>query len=254
MKLCEEIGHWIEEKVVKPVERYMKRLEEVCEQVSRWIEETITEPLEKFAEKQEKRCKERECKRWCLCCNKWVCWFVTIVVKVIEWVTRVVTKWVIELVCKLVARLIKFIVMALITLMKWVVLAVICILEALCSALLIAAGLVLLALLLSLAALPIPVIPSPPLPVVIGGVGVAVAGLVLAKVLCRFSWCRIMRLIGWIFKIATLLSAVMAVGFLSISTGMVMAIYGATVAVIKIRMEKSECRLPPLFWNPWDDS
>lgn len=47
----------------------------------------ITKTVGKWLNKIEKRCRRRKCKWWCLCCNKWLCWLVT----VLKWVTWVIT-------------------------------------------------------------------------------------------------------------------------------------------------------------------
>jgi len=60
---------------------------EVCHDIGRWVEENVSEPLE--------RCVEQECNWWCLCCNKWFCFIV--------WVIVTVVNWVVETVCEIIA-------------------------------------------------------------------------------------------------------------------------------------------------------
>jgi len=43
-------------------------------------------------------CREQECNWWCLCCNKWLCWRVWIVVRIVVWVIVTVGKWVTRIV------------------------------------------------------------------------------------------------------------------------------------------------------------
>ena len=47
----------------------------------------VTKTVGKWLNSVERRCKRRKCKWWCLCCNKWHCFFVT----VLKWVTYVIT-------------------------------------------------------------------------------------------------------------------------------------------------------------------
>lgn len=61
---------------------------QVCHDVGKWVDESVTEPVE--------RCIEQDCSWWCLCCNKWFCFIV--------WVVVIVAKWVVETVCELVAH------------------------------------------------------------------------------------------------------------------------------------------------------
>ena len=57
-------------------------MSQVCEEVHEWIETWV--------EKEIQKCKQKSCKKWCLCCNKWFCWIEIALVKVGQWVTRVV--------------------------------------------------------------------------------------------------------------------------------------------------------------------
>jgi len=74
----------------------------VCREVQEWIEEQIEQPVESWLNQQEQRCREQECNWWCLCCNKWFCWLVWVVVRVVTWVLVTVGKWVGRLVCEIV--------------------------------------------------------------------------------------------------------------------------------------------------------
>jgi hypothetical protein len=60
---------------------------QVCHDVSDWVEENVSQPLE--------RCIEQDCNWWCLCCNKWFCFIV--------WVIVTVGSWVVHAVCEIVA-------------------------------------------------------------------------------------------------------------------------------------------------------
>ncbi len=74
----------------------------VCKEIQEWVEEQIEKPIEEWENRQEKRCREQKCNWWCLCCNKWFCWLVWVVVKVIRWVVVTVGKWVTRVVCEVV--------------------------------------------------------------------------------------------------------------------------------------------------------
>ena len=71
----------------------------VCREVSRWITENVEQPVEQWATQTERRCREQDCNWWCLCCNKWFCWLVTIVVRIVVWVVVTVTRLITEIVC-----------------------------------------------------------------------------------------------------------------------------------------------------------
>lgn len=74
----------------------------VCREVQEWVEREVERPIETWEDRQERRCRRRRCNWWCLCCNKWFCWLVWIVVKVIRWVVVTVGKWVARIVCEIV--------------------------------------------------------------------------------------------------------------------------------------------------------
>jgi hypothetical protein len=73
-----------------------------CREIHEWIEEEVEQPIEEWENRQERRCRERSCNWWCLCCNKWFCWLVWVLVKVIRWVIVTVGKWVVRVVCEVV--------------------------------------------------------------------------------------------------------------------------------------------------------
>lgn len=74
-----------------------------CKEVQEWIEEKIEKPIEEWVRKEEEKCKKKKCKWWCLCCNKWFCWIEVFFVKVIKWVVVTVGKWVVRTVCEIVS-------------------------------------------------------------------------------------------------------------------------------------------------------
>ncbi len=99
---CREVSTWITENVLTPVERFITSAAEVCEMIPTWVEENIQQPVESWISQTERRCREQACNWWCLCCNKWFCWLVTVLVRVVTWVLVTVGKWVSYLVCKIV--------------------------------------------------------------------------------------------------------------------------------------------------------
>jgi hypothetical protein len=60
---------------------------QVCHDVSEWVEENVSQPVQ--------RCVEQDCNWWCLCCNKWFCFIV--------WILVTIGNWVVHAVCELVA-------------------------------------------------------------------------------------------------------------------------------------------------------
>lgn len=99
---CREVSTWITENVLVPVERFITEAREACENVRKWVEEQVQQPVESWVSRTEQRCREQDCNWWCACCNKWFCWLVTIVVRVVTWVLVTVGKWVTYLACKIV--------------------------------------------------------------------------------------------------------------------------------------------------------
>jgi hypothetical protein len=99
---CREVSTWITENVLTPVARFFTEAREACETVRRWVEEQVQQPVESWINRTERQCREQACNWWCLCCNKWLCWIVTIVVRVVTWIVITVGKWVAYLVCKIV--------------------------------------------------------------------------------------------------------------------------------------------------------
>lgn len=82
---------------------------EVCKDINEWIEEEVAKPVENWVANLEKKCQEQDCNWWCLCCNKWFCWLVVIIVKVVTWIIVTVGKWVVRTVCETIATVVDFI-------------------------------------------------------------------------------------------------------------------------------------------------
>jgi len=77
----------------------------VCSQITEWIEEEVSKPVEEWEEQQEKKCKDYP---W-YDPRGWVCWFVTILVKVVRWVVVTVGKWVTRTVCKIISTVVNIV-------------------------------------------------------------------------------------------------------------------------------------------------
>ncbi|OWW25788.1 hypothetical protein B4Q04_09335 [Zobellia sp. OII3] len=103
---CRSVSTWITEKILTPVSRFITEAKEVCENIGQWVEEQVNQPIEEWVSQEERKCKRQKCKWWCACCNKWFCWIVVVVVKVVTWVVVTVTKWVVTLVCQIVTHVI----------------------------------------------------------------------------------------------------------------------------------------------------
>ena len=106
MAACREVSSWIQENVLTPVERVVTQAREACEEVRSWVEEQVQRPVENWVSQTERHCREQACNWWCLCCNKFFCWLVTVVVRIVTWVVLTVGKWVAHLVCKIVVTVV----------------------------------------------------------------------------------------------------------------------------------------------------
>ncbi len=73
-----------------------------CKEIQDWVEEQIEQPVEQWENQLQQQCEEQDCNWWCLCCNKWFCWLVWVLVKVIVWVVVTGGKWVTRVVCEVV--------------------------------------------------------------------------------------------------------------------------------------------------------
>ncbi|MCC6281807.1 MAG: hypothetical protein IT262_14460 [Saprospiraceae bacterium] len=106
MAVCREVSKWITENVLVPVTRFITEARETCENIGQWVEEEVWQQVEDWVSREERRCREQDCNWWCACCNKWFCWIVTVLVRVLVWVLVTVVKWVVKLVCKIVVFII----------------------------------------------------------------------------------------------------------------------------------------------------
>lgn len=67
---------------------------QVCHDIGNWVEQNVQQQVEK--------CTEQDCNWWCLCCNKWFCWLV--------WIIVTITTWVVQTVCEIVEDVIDVVV------------------------------------------------------------------------------------------------------------------------------------------------
>lgn len=234
MSLCQEFGRWVEEEVIQ-------RLEEIFENAREECSEALT-PIETWREQQEQQCREEKCNPWCLCCNKWFCWIVTTLVKIVEWV--------VETICHLIIEIIRIITITIVRILTWIVEFVLCIVEKFCSYLIFAAAIALtiflIVLLLTIATLVAPIaLPS----LAVAG-AIAAAALGLAKITCELSLCRFLGVIVWAFKWAIVLGVVIALLLASIFGVFIATIYGGITAALYWEMIRRGCTIPRLFSMP----
>lgn len=123
---CRTVPQWITENILGPVAGFGTRAADACDEAKRKIEEKIEEPVEDWISSQEQRCRSQRCKWWCACCNKWFCWLVTIVVRIVSWVITTIIKWVTYLVCKVVTVLLAGIINLVLKLITRVITALVC--------------------------------------------------------------------------------------------------------------------------------
>jgi hypothetical protein len=245
---CTELGQWIRDNVERPLEQWYARARQDCTEARRWLEERRTE-IEEWRQAQETRCREQACNWWCLCCNKWFCWLVDILVRILTVLIQVI-EHVVEAVCTLIVTILFLVIMILVQVLKWTVLAVVCLLEATCPLLILLGALALLLALLAAAALPVPALAAPAA-AVIGPAAVAAAtALGLSRLLCEVGRCRVLGAIGWALKWAIVLGAVLAISWASPFTALAIAIYGGLLAALIVALERGPCRLPSMLGLP----
>ena len=83
---------------------------EVCRQVDEWIEEEVSRRVETWVEEQRQVCQQQSCNWLCLCCNKWWCGFVSVIVAAVYWVVEKVVRLVTRTVCELIASVVDIVV------------------------------------------------------------------------------------------------------------------------------------------------
>jgi hypothetical protein len=234
MNWCKDIGDWFRENVEKPLLEFFQDLYKSCEDASHWLED-VTQRIEQ-------QCRQQECNWWCLCCNKWFCWLVTLILRAI--------RWIVDILCKLILTILVWIIWILVQIVKWVILAVVCLFAALCSFLFLIAGIALIAVLLCLVALAAPTFAPIAAPVLPIALTVAVVALVLAKLLCEASRCRLLGVIAWALKWSITLGAVLSIVALSPLSALVVVVMGGCLAALMVMMERMGCRVPNMIGVP----
>ena len=89
-----------------------------CEDFKAWVEEKVEKPIQEKQTKIRQECKKKKCKKWCLCCNKWVCWIETFVLWVVRWIIVWIGKWVLYVICRIISALLTL-VLTLLNLLGW---------------------------------------------------------------------------------------------------------------------------------------
>lgn len=249
MSLCTEVGRWITEYIEKPVEQFLETTRQQCTEVRRWVEREVRRPIETWRQKQEQQCREQECIWWCLCCNKWICTLVTIVVRVIEWVIEIVGEWLIETVCHLIVEIVCVIVMVLVKVTRWVVEAVVCIFEKFCAYLYFLAGVALIGVLVG-GVLSAAVTLAGGVAALVAGVIAAIGALLIALVVCELSMCRLLGLIFWALKWAIVIGMVISISLRSAACGFVVVLYGGASATLLWALQRRGCTIPRMLGWP----
>jgi hypothetical protein len=76
----------------------------ICSEYKKWVEEKVEKPIDDWVKKTEKQCKKR---KW-YDPRRWLCWLVTTFVKVVRWVVVWVGKWVTYIFCEVVSFVVNF--------------------------------------------------------------------------------------------------------------------------------------------------
>jgi hypothetical protein len=246
MSSCADIGKWFTDTLERQISDIFQRAHEICDDIAKWIQSVILDPIESWLQQEEQRCREQECQWLCLCCNKWFCWLVVIIVSIVDWIIKILGKWLISTICNLLVSILQFIVMLIEQIVKWIVLAVVCIIESLCQVLLALGALAVLVFLLCIAASFIPALAALSGAVLIPALIIGVLLLFLAKSLCEVSWCRLFGAIGWALKWSIILGAPMSLIFLSALSAFCIAIFGGLLSTLIILLARVNCTVPSM--------
>jgi hypothetical protein len=250
MTLCQEFGRWVDDTVLQSVERFFSRMRQSCTEARTWVEREIRTPLESVQVQWEQQCREQNCNWFCLCCNKWVCSLVSVLLKVIVWIVTVVGEWLVEVICRLITEILRLVVLTLINVLRWIVELVVCLVERFCQILFVLAALALLAAFVGLIAALIPALAALGLPAVATALGIGVALLLLARTLCEASRCRVPGVVVWALKWATVIGAGIAVVFLSANAAFVAVLYGGFSSALTWMLIRQGCPVPRLLGPP----
>ena len=234
MNWCQEFGDWFRDNIEKPLTKIVQDLYKSCEDAGHWLED-VTQRIEQ-------QCREQECNWWCLCCNKWFCWLVTLILRVLRWIVNIV--------CKIIITIVAWVIWILVQILKWVVLTVVCLLASLCSLLFLIAGIALIAALLCLVALTAPAFALFAASVLPIALTVAVVALLLAKLLCEASRCRLLGVVAWALKWSITLGSVLSIVALSPLSALVVVVLGGSLAALMVLMERLGCRVPHMIGVP----
>jgi hypothetical protein len=245
---CKEIGDWITDNIEKPLNQWFIDAKQKCTEASKWIEERRKE-LEQWWHSVTQQCAEQPCQWLCLCCNKWLCWLLDIFVRILI-ITLELIEHIIEAVCTLLVTILWLLIWLLVQLLKWVVMAVFCLLIALCALMILLGAFALLAVLLGLLALAVPALAPIAAPLIPIAAVVAVAALALARLLCEAGWCRVLGAIGWALKWAIVIGAVLSLIMVSPLSALGVAIYGGVITALIVGMERINCRIPSMLGLP----
>lgn len=248
MTICQEIGKWITDNIEQPLERWRNDAYQECTDARRWLEERRTE-IESWRRSQVTRCLEQPCQWICLCCNKWFCWLIDILVRILTILLEII-EHVIEAVCKLIVTIIWLLLMVLVQIVKFVVLSVVCLLEAFCSLFILLAGLALLVFFLAIVALGVPALVPVATPLIPVAIVVALAALILARLLCELGRCRLLGGIVWALKWAIVLGAALTLFMVSALSGVIVTIYGGLIAALMHALKRIGCQAPRMLGLP----
>jgi hypothetical protein len=79
---------------------------------------------------------------------------------------------------------------------------------------------------------------------------IAVASLMLARLLCKMNRCRVFAAIGWALKAAIVLGATISLIMLSPISALIVSIYGGVITALIVAIEKIPCTLPRILGLP----
>jgi hypothetical protein len=127
---------------------------------------------------------------------------------------------------------------------------VVCIVERACQTLILVAGLALVAAVLGVVAagalMPLPLA----LPAMMGGIGVAVAALLLARLLCELGMCRLVGVVVWALKWGIIAGAVLTIALVSVGSAFVVVLCGVIVSALIWWLTARGCPVPRLLGPP----
>ena len=245
---CQEIGDWITDNVEKPLNQWRIDATKTCTEARKWFEERRTE-LEQWSQSVTTQCAEQPCQWLCLCCNKWLCWLLVILIRILI-ITIQIIEHIVEAVCTLVVTIIWLVISILVQVLKWIVLAVICILTSLCALMILLGALALIVVLLGVLAMAVPALAALAAAIIPIAVVIAIVALGLARTLCEAGWCRVLGAIGWALKWAIVLGAVLSLIMLSPLSALGVAIYGGLITALIVGLERINCQIPRMLGLP----